>query len=122
MQDVERLRVYSDVKGLARVIFIRLDKVPMLFDSKSQLLRSVGSIGVNLAEFSAMNNKNQKIYKLTTCIGECSEAIFWIEVMTGTIFTEEECKFYVGSLVSIRKQLHKLYEVVTQDPEPKTGD
>jgi four helix bundle protein len=119
MQDVGKLRVYNEARDFTRSLYIRMDSVKMLFDLKSQLLRSVGSIGANLAEFSAMTNENQKLQKLTICIGECMEAIYWIDVMNGTIFEDNEARQYIAKLTSIRRQLISLHSTLRGGSEPK---
>ncbi len=55
-----------------------------------QILRSGTSIGANIAESESASSKNDFINKLYIALKECSETIYWLELLNETEFISKE--------------------------------
>jgi four helix bundle protein len=102
MQDVEKLNVYKDAKQLTKELYAGIKSTAIPFKLQDQILGSMGSVAANLAEFASMTNENQKKAKMITCIGECSETIFWYEIVM-----EDTCHS-LETKADIQERLQKL--------------
>ncbi len=76
-----------------------------------QLLRCGTSIGANIAEAVCAISKKDFLAKMYIAFKECSETIYWLELLheTGYINTE-----YFNSIIADAKELHKLLNSITK--------
>ena len=109
MQDFKKLRVYEEAFRLSRDVFEFMGDKKMSYRAKEQLLASVSSICANLAEMAAIDSVNAKKQKLVTCIGECNESEFWLDLCYSLkIIPQRENLRFMDSLVRIRSMLCRL--------------
>jgi four helix bundle protein len=76
------------------------------FVLSKQLLRSGTSIGANLAEAECAQSKRDLLAKLYISFKECSEIIYWLELLLETEFiTDNEFKAIMPDCIELRKML-----------------
>jgi four helix bundle protein len=76
------------------------------FVLSKQLLRSGTSIGANLAEAECAQSKRDLLAKLYISFKECSETMYWLELLLETEFiTDKEFESVMGDCVELRRML-----------------
>lgn len=83
------------------------------FVLSKQLLRSGTSIGANLAEAQSAISKNDFISKVYISLKECSESLYWLQLLHKTEFLNSgeynsmhhDCNELKSILVSITKKM-----------------
>ena len=71
-----------------------------------QILRSGTSIGANLAEAESAISRKDFLSKLYIALKECSETLYWLELMRETGYlTEEQFRSLHGDCEELRKML-----------------
>jgi four helix bundle protein len=114
-QNFKNLKVYQDAFQLSKDLFLFFgDKKPTSYRSKEQLLASASSICANLAEMAAFDSKPAQKQKVTTCIGECNELEFWMDLMLELKqLPQREHIEFMGRLVKIRSMLFNLKKTIS---------
>ncbi|MBQ9640279.1 MAG: four helix bundle protein [Bacteroidaceae bacterium] len=81
-----------------------------------QLVRSGTSIGANIAEAICTISKKDFIAKMYIAYKECSESLYWIELLYATEYLDE--KEYL-SIWEQCKELHKILSSITKSSEER---
>ena len=109
MQDFKKLRVYEEAFRLSKDVFQFMGDKRMSYRAKEQLLASVSSICANLAEMGALDSIPAQRQKLVTCIGECNETEYWLDLCNSLdIVPQREHLRFMDALVRVRSMLCKL--------------
>ena len=81
-----------------------------------QLVRSGTSIGANIAEAICAISKKDFIAKMYIAYKECSESLYWIELLYATEYLDE--REYL-SIWEQCKELHKILSSITKSSEER---
>ncbi|MBU0527945.1 four helix bundle protein [Candidatus Micrarchaeota archaeon] len=108
-QNFKNLKVYGESFRLSKDLYLFFHDKKMSFRTKEQVLASASSICANLAEMAAFDSKGAIKQKVTTCIGECNETEYWLDLMHELkILPQREHIDFLGRLVKIRSMLFNL--------------
>jgi four helix bundle protein len=108
-QNFKNLKVYDDAFRLSKDIYLFLNDKRMPIRTKEQVLSSVSSVCANLAEMAAFDSQGQIKQKVTTCIAECNETEFWLDLLLELkILPQREHIDFMGRIVKIRSMLFNL--------------
>lgn len=77
------------------------------FVMSKQLLRSSSSIGAMIRESEHTESKNDFIHKLSIAQKECNETLYWIELLKGTDYLNNE------QFESINNDAVELIKIIT---------
>jgi four helix bundle protein len=115
-QNFKNLKVYSDAFSLSKELYVFFqDKKDVPLRTKEQLLSSASSVCANLAEMASFESKPQQKQKVITCIGECNELEFWLDlVLELKVLPQREHLDYMGRLVKIRSMLFNLKKTISE--------
>lgn len=81
-----------------------------------QLLRSGTSIGANISEANCAISKKEFLAKMYIAFKECSESIYWLELLSETDYlTETEYNSISGDCVEIQKLLSTITKTTKQN-------
>ena len=86
------------------------------FVLSKQLVRSGTSIGANIAEAICAISKKDFTAKMYIAYKECSESLYWIELLYATEYLNE--KEY-NSIWNQCKELHKILSSITKSSEER---
>ena len=115
-QNFKNLRVYEDAFRLSKDLYLFFQDKKVSFRTKEQLLASASSICANLAEMAAFDSQGAIKQKVTTCIGECNETEYWLDLMLELkILPQREHIDFLGRLVKVRSMLFNLKKSVIGD-------
>ena len=115
-QNFKNLKVYDDAFRLSKDLYVFFQEKKMSFRTKEQLLASASSICANLAEMASFESKPQQKQKVITCIGECNELEFWMDMMQELkILPQREHIDFMGRVVKIRSMLFNLKKSMGDD-------
>jgi four helix bundle protein len=116
-QNFKNLKVYSDAFNLSKELYIFFkDNREVPLRTKEQLLSASSSVCANLAEMASFESKPQQKQKVITCIGECNELEFWLDlVLELKVLPQREHINYMGRLVKIRSMLFNLKKSISED-------
>ena len=120
-QNFKNLKVYSDAFSLSKELYVFFqDKKEIPLRTKEQLLSSASSVCANLAEMASFESKSQQKQKVITCIGECNELEFWLDlVLELKVLPQREHINYMGRLVKIRSMLFNLKKSMAEEGDVK---
>ena len=76
-----------------------------------QVLRSGTSIGANLAEASCAISRNDFLAKVYIAYKECSETIYWLELLYKTDYLNTE---EFNSIKNDCEEIHKILSAITK--------
>ena len=77
------------------------------YDLSRQLLRSGTSVGANVREANNAESRRDFIHKLSISLKECSEVIYWLELLERTKYlTETQTKKAKSQAYIIARLLH----------------
>ncbi len=80
-----------------------------------QLLRSATSIGANLNEATFGNSKADFISKLHIALKECSESLYWLELLKKVNYNIENIDNLIGDCNQIKALLIKSINTAKSD-------
>ena len=89
--------------------YLRFEKSEYVMSK--QLLRSGTSIGANAAEGNDAISKSDFLNKMYIALKECSESLYWIELLHRTEYLTEE---QYRSIVSDCKELRRILSSITK--------
>ncbi len=81
-----------------------------------QLVRSGTSIGANVAEAICAISKKDFTAKMYIAYKECSESLYWIELLYETEYLDEKA---FDSIWTQCKELHKILSSITKSSEER---
>ena len=81
-----------------------------------QLVRSGTSIGANVAEAICAISKKDFTAKMYIAYKECSESLYWIELLYATEYLDEKA---FDSIWTQCKELHKILSSITKSSEER---
>ena len=81
-----------------------------------QLVRSGTSIGANVAEAICANSKKDFTAKMYIAYKECSESLYWIELLYETEYLDKKA---FDSIWTQCKELHKILSSITKSSEER---
>ena len=81
-----------------------------------QLVRSGTSIGANVAEALCAISKKDFTAKMYIAYKECSESLYWIELLYETEYLDEKA---FDSIWTQCKELHKILSSITKSSEER---
>lgn len=88
-----------------------------------QLLRSGTSIGANIAESECAISEKDFLYKIYIALKECSETIYWLELLYETDYlTQSELESVRSDCIEIKKILSATTKTVKSKLERNKDD
>jgi len=80
-----------------------------------QVLRSGTSIGANIAESECASSVNDFVYKIYIAFKECSETLYWLELLYETAYISEEQYLSISSdCDELRKMLSSITKTLKE--------
>ncbi|MDD4279229.1 four helix bundle protein [Candidatus Sumerlaeota bacterium] len=83
-----------------------------------QILRSGTSIGANIAEAEYAISRNEFLSKVYIALKECSETLYWLELLHDTAYLTEE---QYTSLLADGTELKKILIATTKTMKPRNS-
>lgn len=84
-----------------------------------QLLRSATSIGANLNEASFGNSKADFIAKMHISLKECSESLYWLELLSKVNYNIKNIESLIKDCNEIKAMLIKSINTAKQNKNPQ---